>query len=58
MQTHLRLELEPEHFARWLALFAETAREVLEAKKAEVFIARSERIAETLLRGIQMQRGR
>lgn len=57
MQTHLKLELEPRHFARWLALFAETAREVLDAEKAEIFIARSQRIAQTLQRGIAAQRG-
>jgi hemoglobin len=56
MQTHLKLDLEPEHFARWLALFAETAREVLDGEKAAVFIARSERIAQTLQRGIAAQR--
>ncbi|HTJ29044.1 MAG TPA: group III truncated hemoglobin [Acidobacteriaceae bacterium] len=56
MQTHLKLDLEPEHFARWLALFAETAREVLDREKAEIFIARSERIAQTLQRGIAAQR--
>ena len=56
MQTHLKLDLEPEHFARWLALFAETAREVLDSEKAEIFIARSERIAQTLQRGIAAQR--
>ena len=57
MQTHLKLDLEPEHFRRWLALFAETAREVLDPEKAEIFIARSERIAQTLQRGIAAQRG-
>jgi hemoglobin len=58
MQTHLKLDLEPEHFKRWLALFAETAREVLDADKADIFIARSERIAETLQRGIAAERDR
>jgi len=57
MQTHLKLDLEPKHFVRWLALFAETAREALGAEKAEIFVARSERIAETLQRGIAAQRG-
>lgn len=56
MQTHLKLDLEPQHFARWLALFAETAREVLDAEKAEIFIERSQRIAQTLQRGIAAQR--
>jgi hemoglobin len=56
MQTHLKLDLEPQHFARWLALFAETAREVLDREKAETFIERSHRIAQTLQRGIAAQR--
>lgn len=46
------MELQPQHFERWLGLFRETAIEILPHEKAEVFIAKSERIAETFQRGI------
>lgn len=52
LETHLKLKLEPEHFERWLGLFRETALEVLPREKAEVFIGKSERIAETFQRVI------
>lgn len=52
LETHLKLKLEPRHFVRWLGLFRETALEVLPREKAEVFIAKSQRIAETFQRGI------
>src|SRR6185437_2686518 len=32
MLTHLQLPLEEAHFQRWLALFAETARETIDRK--------------------------
>jgi len=56
LETHLKLQLEPEHFERWLALFAETARELLPTEKAGVFVEKSQRIAETLQRGIAARR--
>ena len=52
LETHLKLKLERAHFERWLALFAETAREQLPESKAAVFIEKSERIATTFQRGI------
>lgn len=52
LEAHLKMELEPKHFERWLGLFRETALEVLPREKAEVFIAKSERIAETFQRVI------
>ena len=50
MQAHLkhRDAIRPEMFARWLALWGETARERLPAALAEAFVAKAERIAESL----------
>jgi len=45
------------HFARWLALFARTAREVCPPEAAELFIDRSERIAQSLQHAIAICRG-
>jgi len=52
LETHLNLLLEPEHFERWLELFAGTAKEVLHEAHSERFIAKSQRIAETFQRVI------
>ena len=56
LETHLKLKLEPQHFERWLALFRETAMELLPAEKAAMFVGRSQRIAETFQRGIAARR--
>jgi len=47
LEKHMMLPLEPAHFQVWLALFRETALEVLRPEGAEMVIRRSERIAET-----------
>jgi hemoglobin len=51
-------DLGATHFARWLALFKETAERVCPAAAAEIFVDRSQRIAESLQAGIAMSRGR
>jgi hemoglobin len=51
-------DLDAAHFARWLALFKETAEEICPPEAAELFIDRSQRIAESLKLGIDVQRGR
>jgi hemoglobin len=56
LETHLRLPISREHFERWLALFAETASELLPAEKAKLFIDKSQRIAETFQRGMAARR--
>jgi len=56
LETHLKMTLGREHFERWLALFAETARELLPEEKAAVFIVKSQRIAETFQRGMAARR--
>jgi hemoglobin len=57
LETHLKMTLSAEHFERWLTLFRATALELLPADRAEVFIAKSRRIAETFQRGIAARRG-
>jgi hemoglobin len=56
MMTHLQLPLDPEHFERWLALFAETANEVLPPDHAATVIAKSQRIAQNFRAGIALKR--
>jgi len=56
MMTHLQLPLEPGHFNRWLTLFAETAKEVMDPIHAAAIIAKSERIAGNFKAGIAYQR--
>ena len=46
---HLKLDgMEPHLFDRWLALFAETCNDLFEVNVAETFVAKAERIAESL----------
>jgi hemoglobin len=58
MMTHLQLPLDPDHFSRWLALFAETANEVFPPETVDFLIAKSERIAQNFQAGIAYQRTR
>ena len=55
MMKHLQLPLDPEHFERWLALFAETAHEVLPPDHAATVIAKSHRIAQNFEAGMLHQ---
>ena len=58
MPAHARIsDIEPEHFARWLQLFAETAREVCPPGAAALFADRAQRIAQSLQLGIAVSRG-
>ena len=50
-------EIRPTHFARWLHLFAQTAREMCPPDAAALFVAKSEMIAESLQLGIAVHRG-
>jgi len=56
MMRHLQLPLDPDHFKRWLALFAETATEVLPPAIAATVIDKSKRIAENFKLGIAHQK--
>lgn len=58
MAVHAALPtIEGEHFARWLALFTETARAVCPPEAAALFVGRAHRIAESLKHGIDLHRG-
>lgn len=56
LASHLKLRLQPQHFRRWLALFAETAREVMPSDHAAIVITKSQRIAENFQSAIAFQR--
>ena len=59
MQAHAVIpEITRAHFDRWLALFAQTARDVCPGPEAAaVFAAKAETIAESLQLGIAVSRG-
>ena len=58
MAAHAALpDIGPAHFARWLELFGETAREVCPPDAAALFVARSQMIAQSLQLGIAVARG-
>ncbi|MCC7275951.1 MAG: group III truncated hemoglobin [Alphaproteobacteria bacterium] len=57
MPAHIALGLSAGHFDRWLALFAETAREVCPPAAAAHFVERAHRIAESFELGIAIQKG-
>lgn len=52
MQKHLPLPVNGTHFARWLELFEETAREICPPEGAQHVIDRAHRIAQSLQLGI------
>jgi hemoglobin len=52
MQKHLPLPIDAGHFDRWLALFAETARDLCPPKAADSFVVRARKIAESLELGL------
>jgi hemoglobin len=52
MAKHLPLPIDVQHFDRWLALFADTAREGCPPAAAERFILLSHRVGESLELGI------
>ena len=50
---HLGIEgIDPVHFARWLGLFEETAREVFEPEIAGAIVERAHRIGDSLKAGL------
>lgn len=58
MQRHLALPIDGRHFDRWLALFEETARELVPRAAAEHFIAAARRIGESLELGMAAAAGK
>jgi hemoglobin len=58
MAVHTRLpDIQPAHFARWLELFHETARETCPPEAAALFGAKADQIGESLQLGISVSRG-
>ncbi|HEY5409684.1 MAG TPA: group III truncated hemoglobin [Caulobacteraceae bacterium] len=58
MVAHARIAaIGPEHFARWIELFGQTAIEVCPPEAAALFIDRAQRIGESLQMGIAVTRG-
>jgi len=52
MAAHMKLPIEPHFFARWLALWQETAGEVFAPEPAAAFRDKAGRIAESLKLGL------
>jgi hemoglobin len=58
MAAHARIaDLRPTHFARWLHLFRQTVEELCPRPAAELFVAKSEMIAQSLQLGMAVSRG-
>jgi hemoglobin len=57
MAPHLKLPLEPAHFARWLALFEQTTRAICTEAGAAVLLEKARRIAQSLQLGVEARRG-
>jgi hemoglobin len=57
LAAHLPLPLEPLHFARWLVLFEQTAREKCTPEGADYLMGRAQRIARSLETGVVVSRG-
>ncbi|WP_035691468.1 group III truncated hemoglobin [Azospirillum halopraeferens] len=57
MPAHVRLPIGPEHFERWLALFAATTAEVCPPAAAAFFNDRARTIARSLLMGVEFMKG-
>jgi hemoglobin len=50
--VHVNLPVEPEHFARWLSLFIETAKETMPDELASAAIARAEHMTQCFQSGL------
>ncbi len=57
MRAHLGLPIGDEHFARWIALFGETADEVAGPEIGALFRERARMIGESLKLGLAVQNG-
>jgi len=57
MGPHLKLLLEPRHFARWLTLFEQTARDICSEAGATLLLEKARRIAQSLQLGMEAKRG-
>ncbi|WP_363347052.1 group III truncated hemoglobin [Methylocystis echinoides] len=50
--VHVNLPIEPQHFARWLALFTETAKETMPERLASAAVARAEHMTQCFQSGL------
>ncbi|HXY57817.1 MAG TPA: group III truncated hemoglobin [Methylocystis sp.] len=50
--AHINLPIEPEHFARWLQLFSETAKETLPETQAAQAIAKASHMTQCFQAGL------
>lgn len=58
MAAHVQVsDIQPAHFARWLELFGETARDVWPPDAAALVVERAEMIGRSLQMGIAVSRG-
>ena len=57
LAAHFPLPLEPLHFARWLVLFEQTARQVCTPEGADYLMEKVRRIARSLEMGVAVSRG-
>jgi len=58
MVAHARIpDIRATHFARWLHLFQQTAQQLCPPEAAELFVAKSQMIAQSLQLGIAASRG-
>jgi hemoglobin len=57
MAPHLKLPLEPPHFARWLTLFERTVRDLCSEAGGDLLLKKARRIAQSLQFGVEAKRG-
>ena len=57
MAPHLKLPLQPPHFARWLALFERITRGLCSEAGATLLLEKAQRIAQSLQFGVEAKRG-
>jgi hemoglobin len=57
LAAHFPLPLEPLHFARWLVLFEQTARQVCTPEGADYLMEKVRRITRSLEMGVAVSRG-
>ena len=57
LAAHFPLRLEPLHFARWLVLFEQTARQVCTPEGSDYLMEKAHRIARSLEMGVAVSRG-
>jgi hemoglobin len=58
LAAHFPLPLEPLHFARWLVLFEQTARQVCMPEGVDYLMEKAHRIDRSLEMGIAVSRGK